>query len=68
MQPTCETILIVDDDRQVRRTLDATLRSWNYNCLQAENIAEAGRVFAADEPGVVQKAHTALSHMATAFS
>ena len=48
-----ETILIVDDDRQVRRSLDAALRSWNYNCLQAENISEATRVFAAETPGIV---------------
>jgi DNA-binding NtrC family response regulator len=48
-----ETILIVDDDRQMRRTLDAALRSWNYNFLQAENIADATRIFAAEEPGIV---------------
>ncbi|MCY7347773.1 MAG: sigma-54 dependent transcriptional regulator [Pyrinomonadaceae bacterium] len=53
MKAQTETILIVDDDRQIRRSLDATLRSWNYNCLQAENIAEAEQVFAAEEPGVV---------------
>ena len=48
-----ETILIVDDDRQMRRTLDAALRSWNYTCLQAENISEATQIFAAEEPGIV---------------
>ncbi len=53
MPNALETILIVDDDRQMRRTLDAALRSWNYDCLQAENIAEAERTFAAEEPGVV---------------
>ncbi len=37
----------------MRRTLDAALRSWNYECLQAENIAEAEQVFAAEEPGVI---------------
>lgn len=53
MTRVLETILIVDDDRQIRRTLDAALRSWNYKCVQAENIREAERVFAAEEPGVV---------------
>ncbi len=48
-----ETILIVDDDRQVRRTLSETLGAWNYRTLQAESIAEARAVFAADEPGMV---------------
>ncbi len=48
-----ETILIVDDDRQMRRTLDAALRSWNYNCLQTENIYDATQAFAAEEPGIV---------------
>ena len=53
MPTAIETILIVDDDRQIRRTLDATLRSWNYNCLQAEDLAEARRMFLAEDPGVV---------------
>ena len=53
MPTALETILIVDDDRQIRRTLDATLRSWDYRCLQAEDLAEAHRIFLADDPGVV---------------
>ncbi len=48
-----ETILIVDDDRQIRRVLTETLRSWDYSILEAENLSEARKVFTADEPKIV---------------
>jgi DNA-binding NtrC family response regulator len=50
---TVETILIVDDDSQIRRTLDKVLRSWGYECVQAGTIAEAERRFAEELPGVI---------------
>ncbi len=53
MGKTVETILIVDDDAQIRRTLDKVLRSWSYECLEAGTIAEAESRFAEELPGVV---------------
>jgi two-component system response regulator AtoC len=50
---TVETILIVDDDSQIRRTLDKVLRSWGYGCVEAGTIAEAERRFAEEIPGVI---------------
>jgi two-component system response regulator AtoC len=46
-------ILVVDDDSQIRRILNLTLKSWNYNPLEAATIAEGGTVFQAEEPSVV---------------
>lgn len=43
-----EKILVVDDERQIRRVLVETLRSWNYKPLEASNLAEAREVFAAE--------------------
>jgi two-component system, NtrC family, response regulator AtoC len=48
-----ETILIVDDDRQIRRVLTETLRSWNYAPLEAGSLAEAREIFAAEDPRVI---------------
>jgi two-component system, NtrC family, response regulator AtoC len=48
-----EKILIVDDDRFVRMALDEALRSWNYATVEAGTVAEAKRVFAAEEPRVI---------------
>ena len=47
------TILVVDDDTQIRRILNVTLKSWNYEPLEAGTIAEGGKVFHAEEPAVV---------------
>jgi two-component system, NtrC family, response regulator AtoC len=43
----------VDDDQQIRRILDATLRSWSYEPLQAGTLAEAETVLQAEEPSLV---------------
>ncbi len=50
---TREKILIVDDDRFIRMALGEALRSWNYDPVEAETVAEASRQLAAEEPGVV---------------
>ena len=46
-------VLIVDDDLQIARTLDMTLRSWDYDCIKAATIAEASEVFKKEEPQIV---------------
>lgn len=51
--PPLERILIVDDERFVRMALGEALRSWNYETLEAENVAEAKRVFEESEPAIV---------------
>ena len=51
--PAGEKILIVDDDRFVRMALGEALRSWNYETLEAENVAEARKVFGDEEPAFV---------------
>lgn len=48
-----ETILVVDDDCQIRRILVETLKSWNYNPLEAGKLAEARKVFNDEEPKFV---------------
>ena len=48
--PTKDKILIVDDDRSIRWTLDKALQSWGYDTVQAENVAEAKQLFAEEEP------------------
>ena len=48
--PNVEKILIVDDDRFIRMALGEALRSWNYEAVEADTIAEARTVFAAEEP------------------
>jgi len=48
-----EKILIVDDDRFVRMALGEALRSWNYQTLDAENVAQAKTVFEDAEPAIV---------------
>jgi len=48
-----EKILIVDDDRFIRMALGEALRSWNYEAVEAETIADARAVFAAEEPRVI---------------
>jgi len=48
-----ETILVVDDDPQIRRTLDNVLASWGYECVQAGTLAQAETEFAAEMPDVV---------------
>ncbi len=53
MNKKAETILVVDDDRQIRRILVETLKSWNYNPLEAGKLAEARKVFNEEEPKFV---------------
>jgi two-component system, NtrC family, response regulator AtoC len=43
----------VDDDKQTRRVLSATLESWNYNSLEAGTIADAAQILQADNPPVI---------------
>ena len=47
------TILIVDDDRQIRRVLAETLKSWHYNPLEAGTISEAAEILQAEEPQAI---------------
>lgn len=51
--PPLEKILIVDDERFVRMALGEALRSWNYETLEAENVAQAKKVFEDAEPAIV---------------
>ncbi len=46
-------VLIVDDDPQISRTLEMTLTSWGYENYKAENLAEAEKVFKAEEPEII---------------
>ncbi len=46
-------VLIVDDDKQIARTLDMALTSWQYETLKAANLAEAAKLFAQEEPHIV---------------
>lgn len=46
-------VLIVDDDRQISRTLDMTLVSWGYETEQAGTIAEAAKLLEQEEPKIV---------------
>ena len=48
-----EKILIVDDERFIRVALGEALRSWNYETLEADTVAEAKRVFDDAEPAIV---------------
>ena len=50
---TREKILIVDDDRFVRMALGEALRKWDYETLEAENVAQAKMVFEDAEPAIV---------------
>lgn len=46
-------ILIVDDDSSIRFALTEALRSWNYESVAAQNLAEARRLFIEVEPKIV---------------
>ena len=46
-------ILIVDDDQQIRRILSVTLKSWNYEPLEAGTIAEAENLLQTENPPVI---------------
>ena len=46
-------ILIVDDDRFVRMALSEALRSWEYETVEADSVASAKVMFAAEEPAIV---------------
>lgn len=43
----------MDDDSQIRRILNVTLKSWNYDPLEAGNIADAGNILQSENPAVV---------------
>ena len=47
------TVLIVDDDAQIVKTLGMALGSWSYKCSEAGTIAEAQQVMAAENPQVI---------------
>lgn len=46
-------VLIVDDDKQISRTLDLALTSWEYETVQAGNLAEAAELIEQEEPQIV---------------
>jgi two-component system response regulator AtoC len=46
-------ILIVDDESAIRMAFAEALRSWSYESVQAGNLAEARRLFDAEEPNIV---------------
>jgi DNA-binding NtrC family response regulator len=50
--PQKERILIVDDERFIRTVLRDALRSWDYETLEAQSVAEAKRIFEDDEPSI----------------
>lgn len=51
--PVPDRILIVDDDRFIRMALGEALRSWNYETLEAESVAQARSVFDNCDPPIV---------------
>jgi two-component system response regulator AtoC len=51
--PPLEKILIVDDERFIRMALCEAVRSWDYETLEAKNVAEAKKAFEDAEPAVV---------------
>ena len=53
MSQKLETILVIDDDSQIRRVLAETLRSWDYNPSEAGSLAEARKIFTKEEPKIV---------------
>lgn len=53
MNQTVVRILVVDDERAIRRYLRAMLRSQGYEVLEAGSAAEALRVITADHPDLV---------------
>lgn len=46
-------ILIVDDEKFIRIALTQALRSWDYETVEAEDVAGAKKQFADEEPAVV---------------
>ena len=46
-------ILVVDDDRFVRMALCEALRSWSYETVEADSVASAMSMFAAEDPEIV---------------
>jgi two-component system, NtrC family, response regulator AtoC len=47
-----DKILILDDEYYIRLTLAEALKSWGYETVQAENLAQARSLFAEEELGV----------------
>jgi two-component system, NtrC family, response regulator AtoC len=50
--PSAGKILIVDDEKFIRIALTQALRSWDYETVEAENVAGAKRLFAEEDPAV----------------
>ena len=53
MQKQLNKILIVDDERFIRMALMEALSTWGYQSSEAATIAQARKLFAADESVVV---------------
>ncbi len=51
-QPNAQ-VLIVDDDKQISRTLEMALNSWKYEIVLAGNLAEAAKLLEQEEPQIV---------------
>lgn len=50
--PSNGKILIVDDERFIRIALTQALRSWDYETVEAENVAGAKKLFAEEDPAI----------------
>ena len=50
--PPIGKVLIVDDDRFIRMALGEALRSWGYETIEAENVAQANELFEDAEPPI----------------
>ncbi|MET0984759.1 MAG: response regulator [Steroidobacteraceae bacterium] len=53
IEPTGANVLVVDDDRQVRRIMVASLRSRGYRVAEATNGAEALHLMSASRPDLL---------------
>ncbi len=46
-------VLVLDDDRQIARTLKMTLDSWGYPCLIAGTIKDASDILLTEDPKII---------------